>query len=78
MLTKSSFLFLENRLITSGIYNMSCFTIRRPRKTDRDEATKVGEITYPKRQNLDGIIMNSVIVKPAQSSQVMIADSDIK
>ena len=57
---------------------MSCFTIRRPRKTDRDEATKVGEITYPKRQNLDGIIMNIVIVKPAQSSQVMTADSDIK
>ena len=60
------------------LYTKSGLTIRRPRKTDRDEATKVGEITYHKRQNLDGIIMNIVIVKPAQLSQVMTADSDIK
>ena len=58
---------------------MSCFTIRRPRKTDRDEATKVGEITYHKRQNLDGIIMNNVVVKQAQLSKAMAANStDIK
>ena len=60
------------------LYTKSGLTIRRPKKTDRDEATKVGEITYPKRQNLDGIIMDIVIVKPAQLSQVMTADSDIK
>ena len=60
------------------LYTKSGLTIRRLRKTDRDEATKVGEITYSKRQNLDGIIMNIVIVKPVQSSQVMTADSDIK
>ena len=63
---------------TVPLHEKSGLTIRRPRKTDRDEATKVGEITYPKRQNLDGIIMNIVIVKPAQSFQVMTADSDIK
>ena len=60
------------------LYTKSGLTIRRPRKTDRDEATKVGEITYHKLQNLDGIIMDIVIVKPAQLSQVMTADSDIK
>ena len=63
---------------TVPLHTKSGLTIRRPRKTDRDEATKVGEITYPKRQNLDGIIMDIVIVKPAQLSQVMTADSDIK
>ena len=63
---------------TVPLRTKSGLTIRRPRKTDRDEATKVGEITYHKRQNLDGIIMNIVIVKPAQLSQVMTADSDIK
>ena len=63
---------------TVPLHTKSGLTIRRPRKTDRDEATKVGEITYHKRQNLDGIIMNIVIVKPAQLSQVMTADSDIK
>ena len=29
------------------LYTKSGLTIRRPRKTDRDETTKVGEITYP-------------------------------
>ena len=61
------------------LYTKSGLTIRRPRKTDRDEATKVGEITYSKRQNLDGIIMNNVVVKQAQLSKAMAANStDIK
>ena len=63
---------------TVPLHTKSGLTIRRPISTDRDEATKVGEITYHKRQNLDGIIMNIVIVKRAQSFQVMTADSDIK
>ena len=32
---------------TVPLHTKSGLTIRRPRKTDRDEATKVGEITYP-------------------------------
>ena len=32
---------------TVPLRTKSGLTIRRPRKTDRDEATKVGEITYP-------------------------------
>ena len=31
---------------TVPLRTKSGLTIRRPRKTDRDEATKVGEITY--------------------------------
>ena len=61
------------------LHEKSGLTIRRPRKTDRDEATKVGEITYHKRQNLDGIIMNNVVVKQAQLSKAMAANpTDIK
>ena len=32
---------------TVPLHEKSGLTIRRPRWTDRDEATKVGEITYP-------------------------------